>query len=199
MRMDEEVVAWNKRMVGACCRCELHSPECDAVGSTAVVAVVTPQQIVVANCGDSRAVLCRNGQPVPLSYDYKPDSPEEKSRIQAAGGRVIYWEGPRPYVICDPDVTVMERTKEDDCLILASDGLWDAVSNDTACSIARMCLKGKVPSTVGLGSWSSLSEDTSGGSDGACLDASTLLTKLALTRRSEDNGSLVVIDLRKDT
>ncbi|XBI64852.1 hypothetical protein VPH35_044865 [Triticum aestivum] len=41
------------------------------VGSTAVVAVVGPRRIVVANCGDSRAVLSRGGVPVPLSSDHK--------------------------------------------------------------------------------------------------------------------------------
>lgn len=70
-RMDKEVIAWNETVVGANCRCELHTPECDAVGSTAVVAIVTPDKIIVANCGDSRAVLCRNGKPIPLSSDHK--------------------------------------------------------------------------------------------------------------------------------
>lgn len=53
------------------CRCELQTLKCDTVGSTAVVAVVGPSEIVVANCGDSRAVLCRGGAPVPLSSDHK--------------------------------------------------------------------------------------------------------------------------------
>lgn len=70
-RMDKEVIAWNKSMIRATCRCELHTPECDAVGSTAVVAVVTADKIIVANCGDSRAVLCRNGKAIPLSNDQK--------------------------------------------------------------------------------------------------------------------------------
>ena len=70
-RMDKEVIAWNETVVGANCRCELQTPECDAVGSTAVVAVVTPDKIIVANCGDSRAVLCRNGKAIPLSSDHK--------------------------------------------------------------------------------------------------------------------------------
>lgn len=70
-RMDKEVIAWNDGVVGANCRCETQTPEYDAVGSAAVVAIVTPDKIIVANCGDSRAVLCRNGKPVPLSSDHK--------------------------------------------------------------------------------------------------------------------------------
>lgn len=41
------------------------------IGSTAVVAVVGKNEVVVANCGDSRAVLCRGGIPVALSHDHK--------------------------------------------------------------------------------------------------------------------------------
>ena len=70
-RMDKEAVAWNENVATASCRCELQMPECDAVGSTAVVAVVSPCNIVVANCGDSRAVLCRSGKAIPLSTDHK--------------------------------------------------------------------------------------------------------------------------------
>ncbi|KAG2267614.1 hypothetical protein Bca52824_062169 [Brassica carinata] len=70
-RMDDEVVRWGETVTSANCRCELQTPDSEAVGSTAVVSVVTPEKIVVANCGDSRAVLCRNGKPVPLSTDHK--------------------------------------------------------------------------------------------------------------------------------
>lgn len=41
------------------------------VGSTAVVAVVAKAEIVVANCGDSRAVMGRDGEAVELSSDHK--------------------------------------------------------------------------------------------------------------------------------
>lgn len=41
------------------------------VGSTAVVAVVGKDEVVVANCGDSRAVLGRGGQAFALSNDHK--------------------------------------------------------------------------------------------------------------------------------
>lgn len=43
----------------------------ETVGSTAVVAVICSSHIIVANCGDSRAVLCRGKQPMPLSVDHK--------------------------------------------------------------------------------------------------------------------------------
>ncbi|GAB4827506.1 hypothetical protein Ancab_034389 [Ancistrocladus abbreviatus] len=216
-QMDREV--GERRTVGVVsgCRCELQTPQCDAVGSTAVVAVVTPAKIVVSNCGDSRAVLCRNGVVIPLSSDHKPDRPDELNRIQDAGGRVIYWDGARvlgvlamsraigdnylkPYVISEPEVTVTERTVEDECLILASDGLWDVVSNETAAGVARMCLSSTRPPSPPESPGSEASVGAGGRefSDKACLDASILLTKLALARHSADNISVVVVDLRRE-
>ncbi|CAH1432487.1 unnamed protein product [Lactuca virosa] len=213
-RMDEEVTVWNQEAINGDCKCELHAPESYGVGSTAVVAVVTPEKIIVANCGDSRAVLCRNGKAIPLSTDHKPDRPDELNRIQAAGGRVLYWEGARvcgvlamsraigdnylkPYVSCEPEVTITDRTSEDDFMILASDGLWDVVSNETACGLAKMCLKGNGPSAeMKSPPMNDASEYEN--CNRACLDASLLLTKLALARRTMDNVSVVVIDLRNN-
>mmetsp|Transcript_12564 Transcript_12564/g.21817 ORF Transcript_12564/g.21817 Transcript_12564/m.21817 type:complete len:373 (-) Transcript_12564:67-1185(-) len=60
----------------------------DWIGCTAVVCCVFPDKVVVANCGDSRAVLCRQGQAVPLSEDHKPNCPNEKKRINKAGGSI---------------------------------------------------------------------------------------------------------------
>ncbi|KAI3783430.1 hypothetical protein L1987_42512 [Smallanthus sonchifolius] len=214
-RMDKEVTEWSEGDSVSNCRCELQTPQCDAVGSTAVVAVVTPEKIVVSNCGDSRAVLCRNGVAIPLSTDHKPDRPDELARIEEAGGRVIYWDGARvlgvlamsraigdnylkPYVIPEPEITVTERTAEDECIILASDGLWDVVSNEVACSVARMCLtSGKPPSHLRTPG-NDVNIAGGGSSDMACSDASILLTKLALARMSSDNVSVVVVDLRRN-
>jgi protein phosphatase 1G len=60
----------------------------NSVGCTATAALITPDQIFVANAGDSRCVasIKRNAQD--LSLDHKPDNPEEKARIEAAGGYV---------------------------------------------------------------------------------------------------------------
>lgn len=185
-----------------CCRDSI-APE--NVGTTAVVAVVSSCQIVVANCGDSRAVLSRGGKAIPLSRDHKPDRDDEYNRIEAAGGRVIYWDGHRVggllalsraigdrylkrYVVSEPEVTCLHRTEEDECLILASDGLWDVINNDTVCEIARKCLD------------SSRRKHASGtfalGEDPACAATAALLVKLAYGRGSKDNISVVVIDLK---
>jgi len=43
----------------------------ETVGSTAVVALVCSSHIIVANCGDSRAVLFRGKEAMPLSVDHK--------------------------------------------------------------------------------------------------------------------------------
>jgi serine/threonine protein phosphatase PrpC len=58
-------------------------------GTTACVVLLTPEWVVCANAGDSRAVISRLGnKAVPLSYDHKPDDEAEERRIRAAGGYV---------------------------------------------------------------------------------------------------------------
>ena len=42
-----------------------------SAGSTGLVVIVSPCQIIAANCGDSRAVLCRGTQAIPLTVDHK--------------------------------------------------------------------------------------------------------------------------------
>lgn len=51
--------------------CNCDPREAAISGSTAIAAVLTQEHIVVANTGDSRAVLCRNGVAIPLSNDHK--------------------------------------------------------------------------------------------------------------------------------
>ena len=53
-----------------------------------MVAVLHKDQLYVANAGDSRCVLCRNGKAVDLSVDHKPEDEVERKRIENAGGRI---------------------------------------------------------------------------------------------------------------
>ena len=57
-------------------------------GCTAVVALLRKDELVVANAGDSRCVLCRDGRAIDLSVDHKPEDDDERKRIEAAGGKV---------------------------------------------------------------------------------------------------------------
>ena len=130
-------------------------------GCTAVVACVRGDQLVVANAGDSRAVLCRSGIAVPLSEDHKPALPSESARIEAAGG----WVTPQgringnlnlsralgdlkykqdkqappsaQIITAEPDVRVHTLTADDEFLVLACDGVWDIMSNQQAVDFVR--------------------------------------------------------------
>jgi serine/threonine protein phosphatase PrpC len=61
-------------------------------GTTACMVLVTPDALVCANAGDSRAIFSRKNSQgrsaIPLSYDHKPDDEPEERRIRAAGGYV---------------------------------------------------------------------------------------------------------------
>lgn len=174
------------------------NPDLRLVGSTAVVAIVGRELIIVSNCGDSRAVLSRDGVAISLTVDQKPDRPDEKARIEAAGGLILPIYGPRvlgilnisrsigdrylkPYVISEPEIQVINRTKGDEFLILATDGLWNSVSNDEACDVARNCF---TPRSSSLPSASCATE------------AAELLVDLAYSKECEDNVSVIAINLR---
>lgn len=63
------------------------SPEKDA-GSTALAVLVVGSLVLVANAGDSRAVLSRRGKAIDLSRDHKPSCPSERERIASAGAHI---------------------------------------------------------------------------------------------------------------
>ncbi|XP_021746135.1 probable protein phosphatase 2C 50 [Chenopodium quinoa] len=180
----------------------------ETVGSTAIVAVVCSTHILVANCGDSRAVLCRAKAPMPLSVDHKPDRKDELDRIEAADGKVIQWNGYRvfgvlamsrsigdrylkPWIIPDPEVMVIPRLKDDDCLILASDGLWDVLTNEEACEAARRRILLWHKKNGG-----SMSLERGKSIDPAAQAAADYLAKLALQKGSKDNITVIVVDLK---
>ncbi|KAG0461455.1 hypothetical protein HPP92_021752 [Vanilla planifolia] len=184
----------------------------ETVGSTAVVAVICSSHIIVANCGDSRAVLYRGKQPLPLSVDHKPDREDEYQRIEAAGGKVIQWDGSRvfgvlamsrsigdgflkPWIIPEPEVKIIPRSRDDECLILASDGLWDFVSNEEACNVARKKILLWHKKNAGAGPSKQRAEGTEG-FDPAAQEAADYLSRLAFQKGSEDNITVIVLDLK---
>ena len=63
-----------------------------AVGCTACSALILQNEIIVANSGDSRAVLAKKVNKklvgIEMSNDHKPENKEEKERIEKAEGYV---------------------------------------------------------------------------------------------------------------
>ena len=92
-------------------------------GSTASTAILVGDRLLVANVGDSRAVVCRGGDAIAVSRDHKPDQSDERQRIEDAGGFVM-WAGTwrvggvlavsrafgdkllKQYVVADPEIKV---------------------------------------------------------------------------------------------
>ncbi|KAF5807931.1 putative protein-serine/threonine phosphatase [Helianthus annuus] len=82
------------------------------VGSTAVVALICSSHIIVANCGDSRGVLYRGKEAVPLSNDHKPSREDERRRIEAAGGTIIQYYGQRVCGVLSMSRSIGEQTMQ---------------------------------------------------------------------------------------
>ncbi|XP_039019154.1 probable protein phosphatase 2C 60 isoform X3 [Hibiscus syriacus] len=121
-------------------------------GSTACVAVIRNNQLLVANAGDSRCVISRKGQAYNLSRDHKPDLEAEKERILKAGGFIhagrvngslnlsraigktefkqnTVLPAEKQIVSANPDINTVELCDDDEFLVLACDGIWDCMSS----------------------------------------------------------------------
>ncbi|KAM3963010.1 LOW QUALITY PROTEIN: uncharacterized protein ACR2FA_002772 [Aphomia sociella] len=116
-------------------------------GSTAVAVAVRGRRLLAAWAGDSQALLAKRMQLMQLVRPHKPGRQDEKERIEAAGGSVMYWGTWRvngqlavsraigdaqykPYVTARPDLASVDLDGDEDFVVVACDGLWDFVSED---------------------------------------------------------------------
>lgn len=74
--------------------------------------------LYIANVGDCRAVLCRGGAAVRLSEDHKPNSREERARVEKAGGCVINCSG--IWRVCTSASAAGLKLVNDDSLFLST-------------------------------------------------------------------------------
>ncbi|XP_052170266.1 protein kinase and PP2C-like domain-containing protein isoform X2 [Diospyros lotus] len=159
-------------------------------GCTALVALLVRNELFVANAGDCRAILCRTSTAYPLSKDHVASCLEERERVIKAGGQVKWqvdtWRvGPaalqvtrsigdddlKPAVTAEPEITKTVLSAEDEYLVMASDGLWDVMSNAEIVSIIKDTVK----------------------EPGMC---SKRLATEAAERGSKDNITVIVVFLR---
>lgn len=118
--------------------------------------------IISTNIGDSRAILSRGSVAIDLTRDHKPDDEYEKERILAMGATIEWDEesqvnrvkslslsraiGDRfakPVVSGETEIKLFPLDKyateneEDDCIILASDGLWDVFTSQDCADFVK--------------------------------------------------------------
>lgn len=136
--------------------------------------MATPSAYFVANAGDSRSVLCRQGKAIDLSKDHKPDSAEEEARIKKAGGCIsmgrvngglnltrsfadfdykkskgLSYE--EQMITCNPDVEEFEISTSDEFIVVGCDGIWEKYVDNSQGLIdvvGRALKEGKEPKKV---------------------------------------------------
>ncbi|XP_049549931.1 protein phosphatase 1H isoform X4 [Orcinus orca] len=118
-------------------------------GCTALIVICLLGKLYVANAGDSRAIIIRNGEIIPMSSEFTPETERQRlqylARVMATIGVTrglgdhdlkvhdsnIYI---KPFLSSAPEVRVYDLSRyehgADDVLILATDGLWDVLSNE---------------------------------------------------------------------
>ncbi|XP_060085955.1 probable protein phosphatase CG10417 [Ylistrum balloti] len=134
-------------------------------GCTAVVAVVNDKEVVVANAGDSRCILCRDGKALDLSFDHKPEDDIERNRIVAAGGKVTSdgrvngglnlsraigdhfykrnkeKDAKEQMITALPDLQCTTLQETDQFMVLACDGIWNYMTSQEVVDFVSERLK----------------------------------------------------------
>mmetsp|Transcript_1989 Transcript_1989/g.2553 ORF Transcript_1989/g.2553 Transcript_1989/m.2553 type:complete len:330 (+) Transcript_1989:215-1204(+) len=136
----------------------------DFSGSTGVACFITPDYVVVANTGDSRLAICKDSKVAFASMDHKPNDERERQRVENAGGIIAddrvngdlasarsfgdfrYKLDPnlppsQQQITVLPDCTILDRSPEDEFIIVACDGIWDVMSNLEATRYVLTALK----------------------------------------------------------
>jgi serine/threonine protein phosphatase PrpC len=143
-------------------------------GSTAVVGFIDRyNQLHCAWVGDSRLVLEKNGGVGFATDDHKPDREDEKKRIVDAGGSVEHYgvwrvnglavsrsigdkgckKMGQGQIVAVPEYAKMQLSRDNHFMIIASDGLWDVMSNEDAVNLVKEEFKDiKVKNTTALAS-----------------------------------------------
>lgn len=108
--------------------------------------------VYIANLGDTRAVLSKNGIAERMSYDHRATDPLEVERVKSGGGIVLDnrvggslaitrafgdHSLKRDGVIAKPYIKKHILRSSDKYLIVASDGVWDSMEDQDAVNYCR--------------------------------------------------------------
>ena len=147
-------------------------PESDDIamrtGCTGCVCVIDEmyKKMYFANAGDSRVVLCKNGNAIAMSTDHKPELESEKDRIYKADGWITdgrvkgnlnltrglgdldYKQNKKlkpeeQMITSNPDIKIEDFSNDVDFIIIGCDGIWDCLTNQQACDFVKNRLNNK--------------------------------------------------------
>ena len=133
-------------------------------GTTALALAVFGHRMILGNAGDCRAILSRNGRAKELTHDHRPNATAEKKRIEDAGGFVdcdgymcgdlgvsraigdhhythLKWEDGNGPLIAAPEVTEYRIERDDEFVIVVTDGVTDSLTSQTMVDLIRESLR----------------------------------------------------------
>ena len=130
-------------------------------GTVACIALLKAEELILLNLGDCRAVLCEDGKVTTTTTDHSPEKNKfEKQRLEDIGvnveggyvdgkvqvsrafGDVAGETGKKvPGLICTPEVFVVNVKDTTEFVLLATDGIWDGLRDQTAITTARKVLR----------------------------------------------------------
>ncbi|XP_057809985.1 probable protein phosphatase 2C 8 [Salvia miltiorrhiza] len=168
--VEEEGLAWDKLVMD--CFTSMYEDWGGLLKFTAVLDLPDKDEMLLVNCGGSRALLWTGGVALPL-WTQADEADERVEALIMSDGECVRGSA--------PEVRVMRRNG-DSFLIIANDGLWNVVEKHTACEVVRECLAGKIKS------W------PSEGGDGVS-HAAAMLAELAIAKGSKDNITIVLLHL----
>ncbi|OVA14559.1 Protein phosphatase 2C (PP2C)-like domain [Macleaya cordata] len=119
-------------------------------GACAATVLLKDGELYVANVGDCRVVLSRNGVAHALTSDHHVNREDERFRIENSGGYLNCRNGVwrvqgslavsraigdlhlKEWIISEPEIEKLQLSSDCEFLVIASDGLWDKVTNQEA-------------------------------------------------------------------
>jgi len=165
-------------------------------GSTALCVVLEGNELMVANCGDCRAIMSQCGGLIQqITRDHRPTDEEEEQRIVLQGGTVIggrlqgqlgvsrafgnYEFKESNILSSDPEIHQISLTSDVEFLIIGSDGLYEHFSNEEIISFLKTELM------------------NNNSNNNSLENVVKELVSEAIDRGSEDNITIIVVKFEK--
>jgi len=136
-------------------------PSGTSSGTVACAALFKDKEVILINLGDCRAVVCESSKVATKTKDHSPEKNEpEKQRLKQTGvsmeygyvdgkvqvsrafGDITGKTGHKIHgLLSTPEVTIVEVRETTEFLVLATDGIWDGILDQTAITTARKVLR----------------------------------------------------------